>query len=113
MSGDRPNGQNGGKRVDAVDVWAKVYRRKPDVVTREVAGESLLVPIRGHLADMQTLFAVDAVAACIWSALDGARPLEAVLRNVLARFAVEEAVARADLRSFVGDLESAGLIECV
>jgi len=42
------------------------YRHSEDVVTRQIVGETLLVPIRGDLAGSQRLFALDAVGEFIW-----------------------------------------------
>jgi hypothetical protein len=50
-----------------------VYRKKKDLVTREIAGETLIVPTRGNLADMQRIFALDGVAAFIWQHLERER----------------------------------------
>jgi hypothetical protein len=46
-----------------------VYRKKKDLVTREIAGETLIVPTRGNLADMQRIFALNGVAGFIWQHL--------------------------------------------
>jgi hypothetical protein len=87
-----------------------VYRRNPDLVEREVLGEALLVPLRGELADLQRIFALNPAARHIWMQLDGARDLAAVCEGLVARFAVEPAQAEADLAEFIGQLWAAGLI---
>ena len=58
-----------------------IYRKKKNFVTREVAGETLIVPLRGKLADMQRIFALDAVAAFIWQNLDGQQDLDRICRE--------------------------------
>ena len=88
-----------------------VYRREPDVVGRSVLGETLLVPIRGELADLQRLFALNPTAAYIWAQLDGAHDLAAVRDALVARFAVEPAQADAELTEFIAQLSAAGLID--
>jgi hypothetical protein len=87
-----------------------VYRRSSDVVGRQILGETLLVPIRGELADLQRIFALNPVAEHIWAELDGAQDLAAVRDSVVARFEVEAAEAEADLVEFVAQLCEAGLI---
>ena len=89
----------------------RVLRRRDDIVARHVAGEQLLIPVRGRLADMQRIFALDPVAEHIWSRLDGATPLAAILGSVVDTFEVDEAQARRDVLEFVTELEAAGLVE--
>lgn len=88
-----------------------VCARRPDVILREVAGERILVPIRSGLADLQAIFAINAVGACIWEQLDGARSLDEVLATVLERFEVPASEASADIADFIEQLQGAGLVE--
>ena len=87
-----------------------IYRRKPDVVGRSVLGETLLVPIRGELADLQRIFALNPTAEYIWMQLDGAHDLAAVRDGLVARFEVEPARAQAELAEFIAQLSTSGLI---
>ncbi len=88
-----------------------VYRKKEDIVTRQIAGETLLIPICGRLADMQKLFALNPVAEYIWQRLDGNQNLQAIADGVLATFEVQEDQAAADIREFVSQLKEADIIE--
>lgn len=87
----------------------KVPRRVHDVVQREVAGETFLVPIRGHLAQMQELFALNEVGRWLWERLDGERGLEDLVVGLTAEFDVDEVQARQDILRFLHDLAEAGL----
>ena len=89
----------------------RIYRKRAEVVSRQIAGESLLIPIHGRLADMQKIFALDPVAECIWGQINGDRSLEEILRHILSVFDVAEEQARSDLAEFVAQLVEAGLIE--
>lgn len=93
------------------EMLTRVYRVKGEVVARRLGGEELLVPIRGRLADLQRIFALDPVAAHIWKQVDGRRDGASILKRVLAVFDVTEEKARADLERFMGQLEEAGLVE--
>jgi methyltransferase-like protein len=88
-----------------------VYRKKDDLLTRRIAGETIVVPIRGKLADMQNIFAVNAVAEFIWERMDGQRTLDQIAREVAEHFEVGEGQARSDVLEFAGELNEAGLIE--
>lgn len=90
--------------------WETAYRKRDDVVTREIAGETMLIPIRGKLVDMQRIFSLNPVAAHIWQQLDGTKNVAEALGDVLEAFSVDEAQAKSDIEEFVGDLLEAGLI---
>jgi hypothetical protein len=83
--------------------------RKDGVVQREVAGEVFLVPIRGHLADMQELFVLNETGRWIWQRLDGGRSVSDLVDEMVSAFDVDEATAQQDIESFAGHLIEAGL----
>jgi hypothetical protein len=88
-----------------------VYARREGVVLREVAGEHILVPIRRDVADLKAIFALNGVGLRIWELLDGEKTLDGVLAELLERFDAPAEEASADLVSFVGRREGAGLVE--
>jgi hypothetical protein len=92
---------------------ASVYRKKDDLLTRRIAGETLVVPIRGKLADMQSIFALSEVGEFVWERLDGKTNVEAILDAVVEQFEVDEGQVQADVAEFLGELFAAGLIERV
>jgi hypothetical protein len=85
--------------------------RKDGVVQREVAGEVFLVPIRGHLVDMQELFVLNETGRWIWERLEGAFSLADLMSGMVAEFEVDEATASRDIEGFVGNLVEAGLAQ--
>jgi len=88
----------------------RVLRKSDELVTREVAGETILVPIRGTLASLQQIFVLNPVAAFIWEQLDGERSLDEICEGILERFDTTPATARSDLLELVNGLLAAGLI---
>jgi hypothetical protein len=90
---------------------AAIYRKKEDLLVRRIAGETLIVPIRGKLADMQRLFTLNPVAEFVWEQLDGRKDLDAIRAAIVAGFDVDEARAAADLHELVMQLVDAELVE--
>jgi hypothetical protein len=88
-----------------------VYRQSADLIARQVLGDTLLVPLRGELADLQRIFALNPVAQQIWAWLDGELDVAAVCARLVLRFEVDPAQAEADLVAFIAQLSAAGLIE--
>lgn len=87
-----------------------LYAQADGLVGREIAGETILVPVRGDLATLQQSFVMNPVAAHVWRRLDGKTCLGAILHDVLDRFEVDAAQARADLEEFVEDLQRSELV---
>ncbi len=87
-----------------------IYRRSESVVTRDIAGETLLVPITGKLADMENLFCLNETGAFVWNRLDGGTPLETVCAGITEAFEVDGERAWADLEKLIGELIEAELI---
>jgi len=96
--------------VPAIIREEQVFRKNGDIVSRRIADELFLVPIRGRLADMQRIFTLDPVGEYIWDGLDGGKSVGEIGRGVLREFDVEEGQALADTRDFIGELLQAGLI---
>lgn len=86
------------------------YRRSDNVVTRQIAGETLLVPIRGDLAGIQRIFALDEVSCFVWERLDGSRDCESLAAEVCAVFDATPEQAAADIDQFIGELRDATLV---
>lgn len=86
-----------------------MYAKTTDVVARKVAGEIVLVPIRGNLADMQRVFTLNPVAEHIWHMLDGQRSLAQVHEEILREFEVSSEQALEDMDEFMQALVEQGL----
>jgi hypothetical protein len=89
----------------------KVYRKVEEIVSRRIADEMFIVPIRGRLADMKQIFVVPEVAEFIWKHLDGKQNLEEILDEIKATYDVGRQQAEEDLQKFIEELLEAGLIE--
>lgn len=90
--------------------WDKIYKREEHIVTRDIVGETILVPIRGKLADMQRIFTLNGVGAYIWSNLDGERSLGDICECLQSEFEVESDQAKSDMSDFISELVEADLI---
>jgi hypothetical protein len=91
------------------NIGEKIYRRNEDIVTRKIAGELFLVPIRGKVADMQRIFTLNPVAEYVWQEIDK-QSLNEIRKGILAQFDVEKERADADISEFIAELLEAELI---
>ena len=93
------------------EIWHDAFRKSTSVATREIAGETLLVPISGEIAQLHKLFTLNPVGAIIWDQLDGRVDLAAIRHRLVDRFEVSEESAGQDLLEYVEHLLEAQLIE--
>ena len=89
----------------------EIYCKMGEVVTRNIAGETLLVPIKGRLADMQNLFFLEGSGEFIWSCIDGSRSVADICEALVCEFDIGPEQAECDVSAFVQSLLSASLIE--
>jgi coenzyme PQQ synthesis protein D (PqqD) len=87
------------------------YARAGHIVSRRVAGESILVPLASRGADIQAIYDLNPVGAFIWEHLDGSRTGGEVVRLVTEAFEVEPERAGADYLAFVEQLLSLNVIQ--
>ena len=92
------------------NIWESIFDKSEDIVHRKIEDETILVPIRGALVDMEKIFSLNALAEYIWEQIDGKKPLLKIRNRVLDTFEVEKDQADADIHDFITDLLEADLI---
>jgi hypothetical protein len=96
------------QRVPMVD--DTLYRRSSDVVCRQVGLESILVPIRQNVGNLDFVYTLSPVAARVWSLIDGTRSTAAIVDEVCGEFDVDSETAAADVAALLADLAGASLV---
>ena len=84
--------------------------RNPDLVERQVAEETFLLPVKGALANTVEMFALSEVGQFVWSRADGTRGVPELVAEVRREFEVSEETARVEVAEFVAQLQSYGLM---
>jgi len=85
--------------------------RSQAVVAREVAGEILIVPIRGKVGDLASIYSFNASGSLIWNLLEFPQTVAQLATAIAAAFEIELARAEDDVARFVAEMKSAGLID--
>src|SRR3954453_9084148 len=88
----------------------RVFAHRGEFALRQVGSESILVPIRNHVGDLDSVYVFNAIGARIWALLDGSRDLELIVAAICDENESEPAVVRSDLDDRLGSLDAAGLI---
>lgn len=92
------------------DTWAKIFKKKEEIVSRKIAGETILVPIKGKLADMQRIFSLNTIAEYIWERIDGKNNIQNIKDNIVSAFEVDRETAEHDIQEFIIALLKENLI---
>ena len=86
-------------------------KAKPGFVLRNVMDEHILMPTGDNMGAFNGVVLLNKVAALVWEKLQTPVSRDDLLRAVLERFNVEEAVASADLDRLLCDMKEKGIIE--
>jgi hypothetical protein len=86
------------------------YERDPNVVSREIAGERILVPIRTQAADMTAIYVLNETGARIWDLLDGQHSLSEIEDILASEYDVSQEALGADISQMVEQLEDLGML---
>lgn len=84
---------------------------KKEFILREVAGETLVVPVGSMALKFNGIISLDPVGTLIWKALEQEKNREEILAEILENFEVEKQVAEADMDEFLKQLEDNDFME--
>jgi len=79
-------------------------------VARRIGDETLIVPVTGSVADLESIYVVNEVGARIWDLLGTPTTADRIAEVLAREFAVPPEGAGADVSDFLADLQSRGLI---
>jgi len=88
-----------------------VYTRSNDIVTRKVAGETILVPIHQKASDMENIYILNEVGSRMWELLDGKRNIVDIGGILVKEFEAAPAEIEKDLINFFSSLKKVSLVK--
>ncbi len=86
------------------------YQRTEEFVARTIAGETVLVPIRRQIGDLESIYTLNAVATFIWERLAAPATAAEIARALEEAFAGDPAEMSADLEAFLDELLHLGAV---
>ncbi len=84
--------------------------RKDGLVTRNIAGETVIVPVSSNVAQIDSIYTLNEVGSLIWRMLDGETTTDRIVEALCRSYEVTPEEGAEDLAAFLGDLEVAGLV---
>ena len=94
-----------------MDSLAKCFSRDTNCVTREIAGETLIVPIKNRVGDLDSIYTLNEVATIIWQLVNGQTSVDKIIDAVHDAYDVDREEATKDTVEFLDSLEKEGLIK--
>jgi hypothetical protein len=91
----------------------QIYRRNDSFVFRRIEGETILVPIRDNVGDLDCIYSLNPVGALVWEHLDGSQDLGAIKNRIAAEYDVSDDNAETDLLSFINEMKTIAAVEAV
>lgn len=83
----------------------KVYSQSEDVVSREIEGELIIVPLIAGIGDMEDeLYTLNETGQAIWNRLDGTMSLEVIINALSEEFDASLDVVKNDCLGLIQEL---------
>ncbi|MBQ8830718.1 MAG: PqqD family protein [Oscillospiraceae bacterium] len=83
---------------------------KKEVIKREIAGDTILVPVGAAVYDSNGLYALNELGAFIWDMLPDVSGAEEICERVVAEYDVSPKEAMDDINEFLDTLGKLGII---
>lgn len=80
------------------------YRKNDSFVSRRIAGETILVPIRRGVGNLDSIYTLNEAASFIWERIDGTMTVKDLQAALLEEFDVGPEAAASDLEAFLSDM---------
>lgn len=84
---------------------------KKELIKREIAGDTILVPVGKTVYDSNGLFVLNEVAAFIWDKLPNAESESDIAAEILKEYEVSVEEAAADTKVFLDKLREMKIID--
>lgn len=87
------------------------FTRNREVVSRQIEGELIIVPIRRGVGDLNSLYTLNSVGCVLWEFLNVGHTLPEMVQRVCDEFEVTAKQSEQDIRQFLDSLLEVRLIE--
>jgi hypothetical protein len=89
---------------------AKHFIKDNQSVTRSIAGETIIVPVRSGVGDLNSIYTLNEVGTTIWRLIDGQASVEQIVEAISGEYEVSAEQAAKDAFEFLEKLEAEGLV---
>jgi hypothetical protein len=84
---------------------------KDGFILKEIAGESVVVPVGDNIADFSATIILSESGAFLWRALEKGANEEQLLKSILSEYNIDAQTAKEDIKAFIDKLTIHNLLE--
>ena len=96
-----------------MSVLEKSFVKDDNLMARNIAGETLIVPIRNSVGDLNSIYTLNEVGALVWQMIDGQTRVEQIVGAISREYDVTVDEAAGDVVELLDSMAEAGLIRLV
>ena len=96
-----------------MSVLDKAFVKDDNLMARNIAGETLIVPIRNSIGDLNSIYTLNEVGARVWQLIDGQRSVSQIANAIGTEYDVTMTDAQGDVAQLLDSMAEAGLIRLV
>ena len=86
------------------------YAKETNLVTRDIAGETIIVPVKSNVGDLDSIYTLNEIGTLIWQLIDGKNSVGQIVDAICNAYDVTSEEAEKDALEFLNSLEAGGLI---
>jgi hypothetical protein len=98
-------------KENKMDGSNRYFIKEKDLVTRNVAGETIIVPIKNNVGDLDSIYTLNEVGSMIWQLIDGNNSINRIIEEICKAYDVGPEEAEKDTLKFLNTLKISGLIQ--
>ena len=96
-----------------MSVLDKSFVKDDNLMARNIAGETLIVPIRNSIGDLNSIYTLNEVGARVWQMIDGRTPVQEIVGAISREYDVTIDEAAVDVVELLDSMTEAGLVRLV
>jgi len=89
----------------------RCFHKDKNLVTRSIAGETIIVPVRSGVSDLEHIYVLNGVASRVWDLLNERIPVSQIVDAICSEYEVSPEQAACDIHELLRNLETAALIQ--
>lgn len=93
-----------------MDRLDRSFSKSGELTTRAISGETLIVPVRGRVGDLDSIYTLNEVGTRIWGMINSEVKVGEIVEAVSREYEVSREEAERDVVELIDSLAEAGLI---
>jgi hypothetical protein len=97
--------------METKDFLGKRFVKTNSIVARKIGDEFIMVPIRQKAGEVESIYSLNEIAACIWELFDGNTSVAQIRDAIVAEFEVTPKQAEQDIVELLIQLAEIGALK--